>query len=352
MRYLNKSYLAFSVILLVLIYFLFPILCPFLLGLLLAYLTQPGVAWLTRHRWPRSAAAAAAVLSLILIVVILGFLLIPPLQNQFNLLIGKLPTFISWLKSVVFPWLQAHLPFTAKLDLHQLKQTALSKLPQAGNFGVSTLKTISSSSFALLGFAIEVLIIPISMFYFLKDWPGLCKQICALIPAQTLPTLKNLFKECDCVVKAFFRGQSLVILVLAIFYSIGFKLIGFEVSLLLGILVACLSIIPYLGSIIGLLSITVTAIIQFGDVSHLWWVLLVFALGHILENFLLAPLLIGGRIGVHPLAVIFFILAGGKLFGILGVILALPAAAVLMVILRYWRYQYLINITQSDVKSC
>jgi len=177
-------------------------------------------------------------------------------------------------------------------------------------------------------------------FYLLRDWDHLVGRVNELIPRRSQPVVARLAKESDTVLGAFLRGQLLVMLALAIIYITGLSFIGLDLAILIGLVAGLISFVPYLGFIVGILLAGIAAIVQFHDALHPGYVVLVFALAQAIEGMLLTPLLVGDRIGLHPVAVIFAILAGGQLFGFVGVLLALPVAAVIAVILRYAHERY------------
>ena len=202
------------------------------------------------------------------------------------------------------------------------------------------LTEVTSSGFAMLGWLMNIALIPVVAFYLLRDWDLLVERIHNMIPRQFVTTTVNLTKECDEVLSAFLRGQLLIMLLLGCIYALGLALIGLDLALIIGLLAGLASLVPYLGFIVGILAASIAAILQFQEFMPLVYVALVFGVGQLLEGSLLTPLLVGDRIGLHPVAVIFAVLAGGQLFGFVGVLLALPIAAVVMVFVRHLYGQY------------
>jgi predicted PurR-regulated permease PerM len=186
----------------------------------------------------------------------------------------------------------------------------------------------------------NLVLIPVVTFYLLCDWERLVKGCKNLLPKKAAPTMIKLSIECDRVLGAFFRGQLLVMLFLAVFFSIGLSLIGINIGIILGILIGIISIVPYLGMIVGITASSIAAYVEFGTLQSVLLVWVVFGIGQFLESFIVTPRLVGDRIGLHPIVVIFAILAGGCLFGFFGVLLALPVAAVIMVWLRFLMKRY------------
>jgi predicted PurR-regulated permease PerM len=182
--------------------------------------------------------------------------------------------------------------------------------------------------------------VPVVTFYLLRDWDKLVAHIDALLPREAQPTIRRLARETDSVLGAFVRGQLLVMLGLAIYYAVALKLVGLDVGPLIGMIAGLVSFVPYLGFIIGIVASVIAVLVQFHDTFHLVLVLVVFGVGNLLESYILVPKLVGNRIGLHPVAVIFAVLAFGELFGFIGVLLALPMASIAMVLLRFLRERY------------
>ncbi|MEH6473635.1 MAG: AI-2E family transporter, partial [Halopseudomonas sp.] len=183
-------------------------------------------------------------------------------------------------------------------------------------------------------------LIPVVAFYLLRDWDRMVAQVGALLPRSIEPHVNRWASECDEVLGAFIKGQLLVMLCLGAFYAIGLGLVGLDLALILGVVAGLASIVPYMGFIIGIGASLIAAMLQFNELYYLLLVGLVFGAGQVLEAVVLTPVLVGDKIGLHPVAVIFAIMAGGQLFGFTGVLLALPVAAVVMVLLRHLHQGY------------
>ncbi len=184
------------------------------------------------------------------------------------------------------------------------------------------------------------MLVPVVTFYLLRDWDVMIAKVRGVLPRAWEPTAVALARECDEVVSAFIRGQLLVMLALGFCYTLGLMLVGLDLALLIGVLAGLASIVPYLGLVLGVAAAAVAALVQFGDWVPLVWVALVFVLSQMLEGMYLTPKLVGDRIGLHPVVVIFAVMAGGQLFGFTGVLLALPVSAVIMVLLRHVHERY------------
>ena len=210
----------------------------------------------------------------------------------------------------------------------------------AGGMAQNLLVSATSSSLAVLGWLANLVLIPVVGFYLLRDWDRMVAWIRETLPRPWEPTVTRLARECDEVVGAFLRGQFLVMLALGLCYTTGLMLMGLELALLIGMLAGLASIVPYLGLVLGVGAASVAALLQFGDWHPLIGVAAVFVSAQLLEGMYLTPKLVGDRIGLHPVAVIFAVMAGGQLFGFTGVLLGLPASAVIMVLLRHLHDRY------------
>jgi predicted PurR-regulated permease PerM len=206
---------------------------------------------------------------------------------------------------------------------------------KAGGILANIIGSVSHSGTVILQWLMNLLLIPVITFYLLRDWDDLVAKIHDLFPRRFAPTVAKLAAESDQVLGAFLRGQFYVMLALGVIYSTGLWLIGLELALLIGMMAGLISFVPYLGAIVGIIVACLAAILQFHDVMFLIPVAIVFTVGQSLESMLLTPWLVGDQIGLHPVAVIFAVLAGGRLFGFMGVLLALPVASVVMVLLRH-----------------
>jgi predicted PurR-regulated permease PerM len=323
-----------------LVYLLSPVLTPFLIAAFLAYLGDPLVNKLVKLHLSRSWAAIIVFSVILLLLISLIILLVPLLSDQVQMLIQKIPASIAWVQSTVLPWLQTHFDIKVSLNPASVKTALMAHWQQAGNIADKVFRTLGQSTKTFIEILINLVLIPVVTFYLLRDFPQLVACMKDFVPRKYISTTSELLGECNTVLGAFFRGQFLVMLALGIVYSAGLMLIGLDLALLIGVIIACLSIVPYLGTIIGLLLAITATLIQFHDVTHTIYVLILFLGGHLLEGMVLTPLLIGNRVGLHPVAVIFAILAGGALFGFFGVLLALPVAAVIMVLLKHAYQKY------------
>lgn len=345
----SNKWLALSSTLLlgILIYLLTPILTPFMVAALFAYIGDPLVDRLQQWRLSRTWAVTTVFFSLSLLLAVAAVILVPMLERQVVLLANNIPGYIDVVQTQFIPWLQTRFAIDIHLDVNTLKNSLQSHWQQAGGVLGTVLSYISSSSLALVGWLANLLLIPLVTFYLLRDWDVMVTRIHELLPRRIAPVISQLAKASDDVLGAFLRGQLLVMLVLAFIYSVGLSIVGLELAVLIGLLAGVVSFVPYLGLIVGLVAASIAGVLQFHDTTHLIYIAIVFGLGQLIEGMILTPLLVGDRIGLHPVAVIFAVMAGGQLFGFLGILLALPVAAVVVVFLRYLHERYLASTLYS-----
>ncbi|GAB3382327.1 AI-2E family transporter [Azotobacter armeniacus] len=333
-----------------LIYLLMPILSPFLVGVLLAYLGDPLVDRLESRGLSRTWAVVAvfALFGLLLLLVLL--FLVPMLGRQLVHLYELAPLMLDWLQQVVLPWVQVKLGLAKGFwHLDQLKAMFAGQLDKTTNIVSQLLSQATASGLALLAWLGNLLLVPVVSFYLLRDWDILVAKLRTLLPRRREGMVVGLTGECHEVLGAFLRGQLLVMLALGVVYALGLMLIGLDLGLLIGLLAGLASIVPYMGFVVGIGAALIAALFQFGgDLYPLLGVVAVFTVGQLLEGMLLTPLLVGDRIGLHPVAVIFAVLAGGQLFGLTGVLLALPVAAVIMVLLRHVHDLYKLSVIYGE----
>ena len=324
-----------------LLYLLAPILTPFFIAALLAYLGDPLVDRLKARGLSRTIGTSIVVVLFATIIVVVPLILFPILQKQLSAFIRAVPGFLDWVTQHLAPWLETNLGIDLTLpDAAAIKSKLASHVGRIGNVAVDVVTYATRSGLALAGWLASFVLIPVVVFYLLRDWDDFVSGIRDLLPRHIEPTVTQLARESDEVLGAFLRGQLTVMLCLGLVYSIGLWLAGLEWALGIGMLAGLVSFVPYLGVIFGLITASIAVLVQSQDVVQLIWVLLVFGVGQMLEGMVLTPLLVGDRVGLHPVAVIFAVLAGGQLFGFMGILLALPVAAVLAVLLRHARTQY------------
>jgi len=322
-------------------YLLSPVLIPFFIAALLAYLADPIVDKLEAKKCSRTLAVTIVFSILVFISLLLLFVLLPLLTSQIASLIKRFPEYLTLIQSQLEPWvISLSLPVEL-LDMNILKQAITQYWSEFGQLAGNIFQTMTHSSLVVLQWLVNLILIPVVTFYLLRDWDILVARCRELLPRQYAKKTIDLSLECDDMLAAFIRGQLMVMVALATIYTVGLALIGLDLALLLGVIAGIVSFVPYLGLIVGIGLAGAVAFFQFHEWLPVLMVVLVFGIAQIVEAVVLTPRFVGERIGLHPVAVIFSVMAGGQLFGFIGVLLALPVAAVVMVLLRHAHQRYL-----------
>lgn len=339
----SSSWFALALLVLAgwLLYQLAPVITPFAVAAGLAYLSDPLVDRLEHWgmgRWKMGRTLAVTlVFTLLVAVFVLALLvIIPMLVRQTRDMIEQVPAFFDWVSTTAWPWLATRLGVQQDFALAEEARELFAKYwQQVSGAALNVLETLGRGGKAIVMVITNLVLIPVVAFYLMRDWDRMVAGVQSLLPRKRVAVISSLAAEIDEVLSAFIRGQLMVMLALGMIYSLGLWLIGLEGAFLIGMTAGLLSVVPYLGSIVGLLLAVAVALFQFGDLLHFALVLLVFGVGQSMEGMVLTPNLVGDRIGLHPVTVIFAVLAGGQLFGFLGILLALPAAAAINVVVRH-----------------
>ena len=318
-----------------------PILTPFVLGAGLAYLGDPIVDRL--QNWGLSRTLGVSVVFVVLTAagLLALVLLVPMLQSQILTLVRNIPEWLLWVQNTGLPRLGISLPEGVQLDVAGLKAVITEHWSEAGGVVKEVWRHVSASGGALLIAITNLLLVPVVTFYLLRDWDLLVAWIRNVIPPRSLPSVSAMARETDEVLAAFIRGQLTVMAALTVYYWIALWIAGLNLALLVGLIVGLISFVPYLGAIVGVLAAVFAMLTQTQELLPFVWLAVVFGIGQVLESNVLTPWLVGDKIGLHPVAVIFSVMAGGQLFGFVGVMLALPVAAVIAVMLRQAKKQWL-----------
>lgn len=328
------------VVFVVFCWLLTPILTPFVLGAGLAYAGDPIVDRLQRWRLSRTLGVCVVFVVITLVSMLALVLMVPLLQTQIATLLENIPEWLAWIQDKGLPRLGVVLPDGVRLDVTGLKKIVTENWSEAGGIAKEIWGHVSRSGGALLVTLANLLLVPVVTFYLLRDWDRLVAWIRDLIPPRELPRVSGLARETDDVLGAFIRGQLTVMAVLSIYYWLALWIAGLKLSLIVGLIVGMISFVPYLGGIVGILIAMLAMLVQTQELLPLVGILVVFGIGQILESNVLTPWLVGDRIGLHPVTVIFAVMAGGQLFGFVGVMLALPVAAVIAVLLRHAKAEW------------
>ena len=342
LRRLQWGLVAFATLWVV--WLLAPILTPFVLAALLGWLGDPLVDRLQKTGRSRPLAVTLVFVLMLLALVLAVLILVPMVERQIVTLVEALPQYRDWFIRTALPWIEQRtgIEISSWLDPQRLFQLVRAHWDQAGGVAATLFGYVSSSGIALLAWIANIVLLPILTFYFLRDWDVLVERVAAVVPRDHIDTVTRLAKQSDEVLGAFLRGQFIVMLALGAIYAVGLSLVGLKLGLLIGIIAGLISFVPYLGATTGVVLAVLAALVQAQgfDIKLLLLVGAVFTVGQLIESYILTPRIVGDRIGLHPVAVIFAIMAGGQLFGFLGMLIALPVAAVANVLLRYAHERY------------
>ena len=342
----NNRWLILAAGFLFFLYLLLPVLAPFLVAAILAYICDPlvdklSVSGYKNVQFGRTVSTVLVMLGILAIVILLILIIFPLLQKQSLLIVERLPSTIDKLRATVEPWLQSKLGISLAIDSVQIQDIITKNWKTAGNILGDILKTAGTNSMALIGILANILLLPVVLFYLLRDWDDLIAGISHLIPRELIAKTTEIANEIDQMLAEFLRGQLTVMLLMSVFYCVGLWLAGLDNALPIGIIAGLLNFVPYLGPALGMGLALLVGALQFSSFSQIVPVLAVFGIGQLIESNVITPKLVGERIGLHPVVVIFALLAGGQLFGFAGVLLALPVAATIAVALQHTKDNYL-----------
>ena len=327
-------------VIVVLLYLLTPVLTPFLFAAILGYMLNPGVDWLARRRLPRWLAVSLMMIALLAVVVLVLVIILPVFQKEFVQAQAKLPLLLTRIQTVVVPKLSTWLGTPIEFNADSVREFITERFATEG-IATSAFSWLKVGGMAAVSLLVTAVLVPMVLFYLLIDWIMIWARLDVMIPRRWHARIVVMAKEIDALLAQYLRGQILVMLVLAVYYSAALALAGFDIALPVGLFTGLLVFIPYLGYSIGLMLALIAAALQFGDLYGFAAVGVIYGFGQVLENFFLVPRLVGERIGLHPIAVIFALLAFGELFGFFGILLALPASAALLVGLDHLKTHYL-----------
>ncbi len=332
-------------LLMVLLVLLGPVLTPFVVGAILAYILNPAVEgisnWkLGRFQVPRVLAVLVVILLLFALLVALVLIVVPMVQEELPLLQEQIPNFLTRVGNTLGPVLQ-QLDIELKLDPASVRSMLTEQFAASKQWlWQAVISSVKMGGTALLGWLAMLILLPVVLFYLLLDWRKLLRVVVAAVTRRWTRKIIAMANEVDDLLAQYLRGQFTVMLVLSVYYSAGLAIAGFDIALPVGIITGMLAFVPYVGYGIGLVLALFAGLLQFSDWYGLIAVAVVYGLGQALESFFLTPKLVGERIGLHPLMVIFALLAFGQLFGFVGVLLALPSSAILSVAFRHVRTNY------------
>jgi predicted PurR-regulated permease PerM len=317
------------------------ILLPFLLAGILAYVCAPMVDRLQRLRMPRLLAVTLVMLALTCAIAGVALIIFPMFAREVGTLIGRLPDIANQINERWMPWLRETFDVDFNLDATSLRTFATDNADSLQAIAKKMFDSLRAGGIAVIGLLVNLFLMPLVVFYLLSDWPKLIERIDHLIPRAWHEKTTEIARAIDDVLSQFLRGQLLVMTIMAIYYSVALSIVGSPSAIAIGLLTGLLTFIPYLGFGTGFVLALLVAALQFAGSGPVIAVLVVYGIGQILENYALVPYLVGERIGLHPLVVVFAMLAFGQLFGFFGVLLALPVSAALLVGVRELHRVYL-----------
>ena len=338
----RKNWIWIGIISLILLsfYTIKGILLPFIAGIIVAYLLNPLVEYLKRYGVPRFVGAPLLILLTFCLIITFFLITIPFLQDQIIALTRQFPNYGEKIYHALQPLIDLSGRLINIQDVGQLKDKASTYVGDMFQWSLTTLVKVLGNTLALANLLSLLILTPVVAFYLLRDWPAFTRGLTNLLPRDQVRTVVTQIQEINRTLGSYLQGQCLVCLCLAVVYSIGLNLTGLKYAWTIGIATGVLAFIPYVGFLIGAVSGIGIAMAQFGEWSSIGWVALVFLIGLSIESYVLTPKLIGDRIGLHPVWIIFSLLVGGLLFGFAGMFLAMPVAATIGVIVRFCMKKY------------
>ncbi|NHB58472.1 AI-2E family transporter [Acinetobacter sp. 194] len=331
------------------LYLLKPVVIPFVGAFFIAYLFSPVVNKLHHIGLPRWLSIAIVFIGIGVLITLAMWYVVPLIWQQLMYAKSKIPENIVWINDTFLPWLSSKFNLVPmELDTDQISTAVMDYIHT--NYSMDSIQSVvlkvAQSGLNFIQVGGTIVLVPIIAFYFLLDWKRMLDSLRRLIPPKYEKTTLNIVGECHSVLGAFVKGQFLVMFLLGVVYAVGLQLIGLEVGLIIGMVAGLASIIPYLGFAVGIIAAVIASLFQFGfNWTQLLLVFVVFGVGQIIEGYVLQPFLLGDKIGLSPVAVVFAVLAGAQLAGFLGMLIALPVAAVIVVLLKHLREFY----EQSDL---
>ncbi|MBQ8870814.1 MAG: AI-2E family transporter [Alphaproteobacteria bacterium] len=317
------------------VYVLRSVLLPFVAGIVLGYLFDPLASRFEKWGLNRTLATILVFVVVIMVAIPTFIMIFSVIDKQLSIFVDVAPVYISsFIKRTEPLLLELHDKFPS-LELNALPEMIKNNLTNSLQLGGKLLKSIISNGFALINLLSLLLITPVVAFYMLRDWDTFVKKVDNLLPRKSKNSIREQCKLIDRALSGFIRGQLSVCIILGAYYSIGLHLIGIELGLLIGFLAGLISFIPYVGSISGFLISIILAMAQFGNITKVIEVIAIFVIGQFVEGNFLTPKLVGDNIGLHPVWVMFALLSGGVLLGFLGLMIAVPVAAIIGVVTRY-----------------
>ncbi len=316
------------------------VLTPFALALAIAYFLNPIVSGLCKIGVPRWLGTLTVLLVFLAIITTATIFLAPLIRAQVVELVNSLPSYIDTLQQELWPRIKDVLGRLPAVDTSKLQDTFSQYTNDVVNFAGRLLGSVVTSSMALLDMLVLMILTPVIAFYLMRDWQGMLSKVDSYLPVRHAPAIRQELRNIDTMIAGFIRGQALVSLALASYYSIALSLAGLKYGMVIGLISGFLSFIPIVGTLTGIITSLIMAFIQFDNTSSILMVGAIFAVAQVLDGYFLTPKLVGDRVGLHPVWIIFAVLAGGKLLGPLGIIIAVPFAGTIAILIRLGLRQY------------
>ncbi|MBX9697721.1 MAG: AI-2E family transporter [Alphaproteobacteria bacterium] len=326
-----------------LIYFIYHIsgiMIPFVAGILVAYLLNPLASLLVRFKLPRVLSTMLLILTFFLSIAGLMTIAFPFLKRELLKLAVQIPDYGDRLYQTLTPYIQTLSQYVDQKSIEMIKNTASGHVGDMISWGLKLVAGLFTNSLALANLISLIILTPVVAFYLLRDWPNLVESLESLFPKESKQSIKKLLSEINRTLKGYIQGQLLVCLTLGLFYTLAYTFIGLDFSITLGCMTGILAFIPYIGFFIGATAAISIALAQFPDWTSPSYVMIILGVGQLLESNFLTPKLVGDRVGLHPVWIIFALLTGGFFFGFLGLVIALPVAATLGVLVRFLISKY------------
>ena len=328
-----------------LVYLLMPILSPFLVAIVLAYIGHPIVDRLHQFKLVsyvigRGTASFIVITIMTSALLLLVLIITPIFQSELSLFIQRIPRIVETLKEMLGPWLRNHIGISLDIDAIELQTVLNENLKSASQDIGNLVLNLSTRGLAVISWIGNAILIPVVLFYLLRDWHQFIARICQLVPRRFVNKTTEITNEINKVLSGFLHGELIVMLTMSAFYGIGLWLVGLDLAIPIGIITGLLIFIPYLGFGMGFLLGLLVAAMQYGNLADMLPMLMVFGIGQFIESFIITPLCVGERIGLHPAVVLFALLACGQLFGFVGLFFALPLSATIAVALKHAESKY------------
>lgn len=333
-------WLAVFAIFCIFVYLTRSVVMPFAAGILIGYLFNPLIKKMAKYKINRTFATCIVLGLLIIAIVPTIILVIGILNEQISRFITSLPTLVPVLVARIEPMFEKIGTFIPELAPENIKESLQSNTSNAVKIVTSVATKIVRSSFAFVNVISLMVITPIVAFYMMRDWNIFTKKIDDLFPVKSREEIRDIFRQTDKAMSGFIRGQFSVCLILGSIYSIGLYIVGLQLGVAVGLIAGIISFIPYVGTISGFVAAMIIAFIQFDSIGPILQVVTVFAIGQFLESNFLTPKLVGDSVGLHPVWIMFSILAGGVILGFLGIMIAVPVAAIISILIKHFIKKY------------